>query len=124
MNFARRLSEQRNRLQSNAQQALRRLPVVLSEQQIEQLKAHRYASEGTTLFDPYMQHFWKWLVEFFPLWIAPNLITLVGVTINIATSVLLMILTDGAKEQVKCSFRIEQSSSSTVRFSVHGGCTF
>lgn len=99
-NFARRLSEQRNRLQNNAQEALRRLPVVLSEQQIDRLRAHRYSSEGTTLLDPYMQHFWRWVVEFCPLWVAPNLITLVGLAINIATSILLMILTDGAKEQV------------------------
>lgn len=113
MNFARRLSEQRNRLQNNAQQALRRLPVVLSEKQIESLKKHCYASEGTTLLDPYMQHLWKRLVEYFPLWVAPNLITLVGLTINIATSIMLMILTDGAKEQVR---KFDREFYSRIRY--------
>jgi len=46
-----------------------------------------------------MQKFWKWLVEFCPLWVAPNLVTIVGLALNIGTSVLLMIETNGAKEQ-------------------------
>ena len=79
---------------------LRRLPVVLTEPQLKRLKEHRYASEGTTLLDPYMQHFWKWLVEFCPLWVAPNLLTIVGLFINIATTIILLAATDGAKEQV------------------------
>ena len=82
---------------------LRRLPLVLTEQQLKRLKEHRYASEGTTLLDPFMQHFWKWLVEFCPLWVAPNLLTIVGLFINIATSIVLLVLTDGAKEQVGTS---------------------
>ena len=82
---------------------LRRLPVVLTEQQLKRLKEHRYASEGTTLLDPCMQHFWKWLVEFCPLWVAPNLLTIVGLLINIATSIVLLVSTDGAKEQVNTS---------------------
>ncbi|CAF4272523.1 unnamed protein product, partial [Adineta steineri] len=51
------------------------------------------------LLDPYMQIFWKRLVEYCPLWVAPNLITIVGLVLNIGASILLIILTDGAKEQ-------------------------
>ncbi|CAF2037645.1 unnamed protein product [Rotaria magnacalcarata] len=93
------LKQHTQKLQTNAKEAVRRMPVVLTEQQLKRLKEHQYASEGTTLLDPFMQIFWKWLVEFCPLWVAPNLVTVVGLAINIGTSVLLMIETNGAKEQ-------------------------
>jgi hypothetical protein len=99
-NNVRQLKEKTEKLQSNAKEAVRRMPVVLTEQQLRRLKEHKYASEGITLFDPFMQEFWKWLVEFCPLWVAPNLVTIVGLALNIGTSVLLMIETNGAKEQV------------------------
>jgi hypothetical protein len=92
--------EKKQQLEAKTKEAIRRLPVVLNEQQIRRLKEHKYASEGTTLFDPFMQKFWKWLVEFCPLWVAPNLLTIIGLALNIGTSILLMILTDGATEQV------------------------
>lgn len=85
---------------ANVRDAIRRLPGILTDQQIKRLKEHKYASEGTTLLDPYMQIFWKRLVEYCPLWVAPNLLTLVGLVINIAMSISLLILTDGAREQV------------------------
>ncbi|CAF1320924.1 unnamed protein product [Adineta ricciae] len=78
---------------------VRRWPNILTDLQITRLKEHKYASEGTTLLDPYMQIFWRWLVEYCPLWVAPNLITIVGLAVNIGASICLMILTDGAKEQ-------------------------
>eukprot|EP01137_Pigoraptor_chileana_P016880 Opistho-2@74082 len=37
-----------------------------------------------------MCHFWNWLVLYIPLWIAPNLITIVGLVINIATTLVLV----------------------------------
>jgi hypothetical protein len=102
----RQLKEKTQKLQTDAKEAVRRMPVVLTEQQLKRLKEHKYASEGITLFDPFMQEFWKWLVEFCPLWMAPNLITIVGLAFNIGTSVLLMVETDGAKEQVLTRFSI------------------
>lgn len=98
------ITKKTHQLGSNAKEAIRRLPNLINEQQITRLKEHRYASEGTTLFDPYMQKFWKWLVEFCPLWIAPNLLTITGLIVNIGTSISLMILTDGANEQVNKFF--------------------
>ncbi|CAF1264631.1 unnamed protein product [Adineta steineri] len=98
-NNVRQLKEKTEKLKTDAKEAVRRMPIVLTEQQLKRLKEHKYASEGITLFDPFMQEFWKWLVEFCPLWAAPNLITIVGLALNIGTSVLLMIETNGAKEQ-------------------------
>lgn len=107
----RQIKEQTQKLQTNAKEAVRRMPVVLNEPQLKRLKEHQYASEGTTLFDPWMQEFWKWLVEYCPLWVAPNLLTIVGLALNIGTSVLLMIETDGAKEQVRSIFQVKQENS-------------
>jgi hypothetical protein len=122
-NNVRQLKEQTQKLQTNAKEAVRRMPVVLTEQQLKRLKEHKYASEGTTLFDPFMQKFWKWLVEFCPLWVAPNLVTIVGLALNIGTSVLLMIETNGAKEQV-CFFLYVNNNQRYIYNSVHDGYIF
>ena len=117
-NNVRQLTEKTQQLETNARAAIRRLPVVLNEQQIKRLKEHQYASEGTTLFDPYMQIFWKWLVEFCPLWVAPNLLTTIGLVLNIGTSVLLMFLTNGGKEQVKKIFIFENKKNKFIFYLV------
>lgn len=100
-----RMKEKTQKIQSNAKEVVRNMPIVLTEQQLTRLKEHKYASEGVTLFDPVMQEFWKWLVQYCPLWVAPNLVTIVGLALNIGTSVLLMIETNGAKEEVKYSMK-------------------
>ena len=78
----RQLKEHTKKLETNAKEVVRRMPIVLNEQQLKRLKEHKYASEGITLFDPFMQKFWKWLVEYCPLWVAPNLITIVGLALK------------------------------------------
>lgn len=108
------LKEKRDKLQNDAKAAVRRMPEVLTEQELRRLREHKYASEGTTLFDPVMQEFWKWLVEYCPLWVAPNLVTIVGLAMNIGTSVLLMIETNGAKEQV-CPFGVARRERTCFR---------
>ena len=100
----------------------RRWPNILTDLQITRLKEHKYASEGTTLLDPYMQIFWRWLVEYCPLWVAPNLITIVGLAVNIGASICLMILTDGAKEQVELFIFIRIYANVYLQYSVHDGC--
>src|SRR5437879_1495180 len=84
-NNVRQFQEKTHQLETNAREAIRRLPVVLNEQQIKRLKEHKYASDGTTLLDPYMQKFWKRLVEYCPLWVAPNLLTIIGLISNVGT---------------------------------------
>jgi len=46
-----------------------------------------------------MQKYWNWLVTLVPLWVAPNLITIVGLAINIFTSLILMYYSPTATEQ-------------------------
>jgi hypothetical protein len=48
-------------------------------------------------------HRWNKVVTFVPLWVAPNLITIVGLLINIVTSLLYVYHAPQAKEEV-CDF--------------------
>ncbi|XP_076860543.1 choline/ethanolaminephosphotransferase 1a [Brachyhypopomus gauderio] len=71
----------------------------LSWQQLEGLKEHRYSSTGTSLLEPVMQPFWCWLVQQMPLWMAPNLITIVGLATNAITTLILVYHCPTATEQ-------------------------
>ncbi|XP_053092498.1 choline/ethanolaminephosphotransferase 1a [Pangasianodon hypophthalmus] len=71
----------------------------LSRQQLKRLEEHRYSSEGKSLLEPLMQPFWCWLVERVPLWVAPNLITTIGLVLNITTTLILAYHCPTATEQ-------------------------
>lgn len=94
------MGETVQKFESKAREAIRRLPAIFNEEQIENLKKHTYDHGGTTLLDPYMQKYWDWFVEIFPLWMAPNLLTIIGLALHVSASIFLMILTNGAKEPV------------------------
>lgn len=72
---------------------------VLNLAQLKRLAHHKYNSEGESLLEPYMQYFWRWLVEQIPLWWAPNALTLAGLVINGSTTFLLMLFCSDAKGQ-------------------------
>lgn len=63
---------------------------ILSEREIKGLKEHKYSSSCSSLLDPLMQKFWNWFVLLVPLWVAPNLITMVGLLVNIITTLILV----------------------------------
>uniref|UniRef100_A0A5F8HIQ3 Choline/ethanolaminephosphotransferase 1 n=1 Tax=Monodelphis domestica TaxID=13616 RepID=A0A5F8HIQ3_MONDO len=71
----------------------------LSKHQLKRLEEHRYQSAGRSLLEPLMQGYWEWLVGRVPSWIAPNLITIIGLSINICTTVLLIYYCPTATEQ-------------------------
>ena len=64
---------------------------VLSLQQLKGMEQHKYASEGNTLLDPLMQKFWNFVVTLVPLWVAPNLITIFGLVLNVIGGALVFI---------------------------------
>lgn len=68
----------------------------LSNDQLERLKKHKYSAEGTSVTEPFMQVFWRWLVEKIPLWWAPNTMTLVGLIINIISTAILFVYSPDA----------------------------
>lgn len=72
---------------------------VLSNSQLKRLGEHTYKSEGRSILDGSLQHWWNWVVQCLPLWLAPNLITITGLIVNIATSLILVYYNPTAKEE-------------------------
>jgi len=62
----------------------------LTVKQLDRLKEHKYASQGKSLMEPPLHNFWNWVVEKLPLWLAPNLITLIGLAFNGASFLMLL----------------------------------
>lgn len=50
----------------------------LSTRALKGLRDYKYVAGGYTKLDDLHQPFWNWVVTLFPLWLAPNLITLLG----------------------------------------------
>lgn len=73
---------------------------VLSEDQLQRLARHKYSATGVSAVEPYLQPFWRWLVEQIPLWWAPNALTLAGLAINGLTTVILMAYSPDGLQQV------------------------
>ena len=73
---------------------------ILSEHQLKKLMEHKYSSSGTTLLDPVMQKFWNWFVLHVPTTIAPNVLTISGLVINVVTTLILMFYCPDARSQV------------------------
>lgn len=71
-----------------------------NEKQLKRLKDHSYSSTGSTLLDPYMQVWWEWVVKRFPLWLAPNVITLAGLLTVVATSIIFILYSPDAKQDI------------------------
>lgn len=77
---------------------LEKMTPVLSAHQLKTLNAHTYSCTGATLLDPIMQPFWRWLVMKMPIWLAPNLITMLGLIINVVTSTILIFYSPNADQ--------------------------
>ncbi|XP_034237632.1 cholinephosphotransferase 1 isoform X3 [Thrips palmi] len=70
---------------------------ILSDGQLKRLSEHKYNSESKSLLDAFLQPYWNWLVRQVPIWLAPNLITLSGLIINIVTTLILIYYSADAK---------------------------
>ena len=57
---------------------------------LKNLKAYKYVSGGYSSLDKLMNHWWEFFVTLIPIWVAPNLITLAGLIINIAGSTIFL----------------------------------
>lgn len=71
---------------------------LLSPAQLKRLSEHKYSCTNVSLLDPFLQPWWCWLVSKTPLWLAPNLITVVGLIINILTTLILISYSPDGKE--------------------------
>jgi hypothetical protein len=60
---------------------------------------HKYNCTSNSLLDKLLQVWWCWLVSKTPIWIAPNLLTIVGLFVNILTSLWLIWYSPDAKSE-------------------------
>ena len=74
---------------------------VLDEGQLKRLAEHKYSVQCTSILDPFFQVYWRWLVEQVPIWLAPNLITCLGLLVNVVTSMILMWFCPQARGEVR-----------------------
>lgn len=74
--------------------------MMLTGKQLKRLKEHSYKSCGNTILDPYLQVWWEWVVHKLPLWLAPNCMTLAGLLVVISTTILFIIHSPDAKQDV------------------------
>ncbi|XP_055383417.1 cholinephosphotransferase 1 isoform X2 [Condylostylus longicornis] len=70
---------------------------ILSPAQLKRLSEHKYSCTSVSLLDPFLQPWWCWLVSKTPLWLAPNLITIVGLIVNIVTTIILILYSPDGK---------------------------
>ena len=73
---------------------------MLNFDQLARLEKHTYQCSNSSLLDPLMQKWWCWLVERCPMYIAPNLITVTGLFINVVTCLILIYYSPDAKQEV------------------------
>lgn len=79
---------------------LKALAEPLSAAQLRRLEEHRYSAAGVSLLEPPLQVYWTWLLQWIPLWMAPNSITLLGLAINLLTTLVLISYCPTATEEV------------------------
>lgn len=73
---------------------------LLTNSQIMKLQKHKYATDSDSILDPYMQRWWNFVVSFMPMWLAPNLITISGLAINLLAAFVLIFSCPTATEEV------------------------
>ena len=74
---------------------------ILSSSQLKRLNDHKYSCTSSSLLEPFLQPWWNWVVSQLPVWLAPNLITITGLAVNIITSLVLIYLNPDGKQEVK-----------------------
>ncbi|XP_051168880.1 cholinephosphotransferase 1 isoform X3 [Leptopilina boulardi] len=70
---------------------------LLSSGQLKRLSEHKYSYTSASILDAFLQPWWEWLVRRVPIWLAPNLITTIGLMVNIFTTLVLVYYSPDAK---------------------------
>uniref|UniRef100_A0A915PS52 CDP-alcohol phosphatidyltransferase n=1 Tax=Setaria digitata TaxID=48799 RepID=A0A915PS52_9BILA len=66
--------------------------------QMDRLRQHKYSAVDISWLDEYcMKRFWEYVVQFYPMWISPNVITVSGFFINLVTVLILACFSYDAK---------------------------
>nr|CAH7757638.1 unnamed protein product [Callosobruchus chinensis] len=72
---------------------------LLQDVQLKRLGEHQYSCQSVSILDSLLQPYWNWLVSKIPIWLAPNLITILGLIINILTALILIWYSPDAKTE-------------------------
>lgn len=89
-------------------------PEPLSPAQLKRLEEHKYSASGRSLFEPPCQVYWNWLIQQTPTWIAPNTLTIVGLLVNIVSTVVLVYYCPTATEEVSSQTSLAEVSTRRV----------
>ncbi|XP_078602548.1 choline/ethanolaminephosphotransferase 1-like [Branchiostoma floridae x Branchiostoma japonicum] len=73
---------------------------VLSEAQLKRLKEYKFKSEGKSLLDPVLQDFSSYLLKQIPLWVAPNVISFLGLAALVVATFPLFLYCPTATEEM------------------------
>eukprot|EP00081_Caenorhabditis_elegans_P007592 NP_001257201.1 Choline/EthanolaminePhosphoTransferase [Caenorhabditis elegans] len=72
---------------------------LLSDQELKRLKEHKYSAVDNSWLDELcMKRWWEFVITLCPMWIAPNLITWIGLVINLITVLVLSSFSYSATE--------------------------
>jgi ethanolaminephosphotransferase len=72
----------------------------VTKEALDNLKYYKYGSVDLSPLSYYiLQPYWSWCVQFFPLWMAPNLITLIGLGFVVANAFLAAYLVPDLESQ-------------------------
>ncbi|ODM95430.1 Choline/ethanolaminephosphotransferase 1 [Orchesella cincta] len=80
--------------------SLQKKSPILTEKQLSNLTKHKFFASSDSLFDPVLQLWWNWLVKQVPVWFAPNVITILGLLVNILTSLVLVYYSPDCRQEV------------------------
>ncbi|XP_068906015.1 cholinephosphotransferase 1 isoform X3 [Tenebrio molitor] len=72
---------------------------LLSDAQLKRLGEHQYSCQSVSILDKLLQPYWNWLTSKVPIWLAPNLITILGLIVNIVTALILIWYSPDAKKE-------------------------
>ncbi|KYB28078.1 Choline/ethanolaminephosphotransferase 1-like Protein [Tribolium castaneum] len=72
---------------------------LLSDAQLKRLGEHQYSCQSVSILDKLLQPYWNWLTSKVPIWLAPNLITILGLIVNIVTALILIWFSPDAKQE-------------------------
>nr|AEE62957.1 unknown [Dendroctonus ponderosae] len=72
---------------------------ILSDSQLRRLGEHQYSCQSVSICDKMLQPYWNWLVQKVPVWFAPNLLTIMGLVVNIFTALVLVGFSPDAKQE-------------------------
>lgn len=85
-----RINMKSNELKGKIKQIEKKLPKYLHERDLKSLDTYVYHGADYTLIENFLNPFWTWFASFFPDWMAPNMITLIGLIINVVSSLIVL----------------------------------